>query len=164
MIVSRNISKLRSAVLLLLICPLFLLAGCKSTLVVNNASASNIISAFKDYAGVHGYTITYQNDQTGSYRLNMGSVYVPNVSETVKTKTVVGKPMKDSRQPMTAYEETTWKTVSTPGHYVDATAMVSITQQAADVLVVLEGNDVVGTALDDVDDYIKGLGYVVENK
>jgi hypothetical protein len=144
---------------------LFLLTGCKSTILVHNANIEKLAPVFKDYVGVHGYKITYQNDQTGSYRLDMGKVYVDNVSETVKTKTVIAHPpSKNSNQPMTAYEETNWKTVSTPGHYVDATAMVSVTQQGPDVLVVLETNEVAGTALNDFIDYLKGLGYSVENK
>ncbi|MBU0686228.1 MAG: hypothetical protein KKB81_00045 [Candidatus Margulisbacteria bacterium] len=148
----------------MLIFTLFLLVGCKSSYLVRNASVSNIISSFKDYAGVHGYQITYQNDATGSYRLNMGNVYVPEVSRTVKTTTVIATPAKDSYQPMTAYEETTWLTVSNPGHYVVATAMVSITQQGDNVLIVLDGNDVAGVQLNDVYDYFEGLGYVIEKK
>ena len=156
--------KSRSAVLVMLVASLFFLAGCKSSFLILNTSTNKVVASFKDYVGIHGYTFTYQNDQTGSYRLNMGSVYVPEVRETTKTKTLVGTPIKDRHQPLTGYEETTWKTVSTPGHYVDATAMVSIAQQGEDVLLVLEGNDVAGSKLDDVYDYLEGLGYNVEKK
>lgn len=145
---------------------LLFLAGCQSTLVVRNVTTDKIIPLFEDYAGVHGYEITYRNDQTGSYRLSLGNVYVPTVSETVKQTSGPDWPPRRGPdwQPLTNYEETTWKTVSVPGHYVEATAMISITQQASDVMIVVDGNDAAGSSLDDLGGYLKGKGYTVENK
>jgi len=149
----------------LLIAAAFILTGCVSTLVVRDASVEEVISVFKDYAGTRGYQITYANDETGQYRLNLGSVYVQGVNETTKSKTVIVQPPAEgSNAPLTSYEDTTWRTVSTPGHYVDATATVSITQQDKDVQIVMDSNNVAGTALNDVREYIQGAGYAVESK
>lgn len=151
--------------LMLLIAAACLLTGCVSTLLVRNAKVADIIPVFKDYVGTHGYQVSYENAQTGQYRLDLGSVYVPEVSETTKNQmSVVSPPSKDQNTPMTSYEDTTWRTVSTPGHYVNATATVSITQQGTDVQIVVDSNNVVGTALDDIRDYIQGAGYTVDNK
>lgn len=151
--------------MILLIAALFLLTGCVSTLLVRNATVAEVTPLFKDYAGTHGYQISYENAQTGQYRLDLGSVYVPEVSETTKSKMVVVQPpSKDSNTPLTSYEDTTWRTVSTPGHYAEATAMVSITQQDKDVQIVIDTNSVAGTSLNDVRDYIQGAGYNVDSK
>ena len=149
----------------LLMAAAFILSGCVSTLVVRQATVAKIIPVFKDYVGTRGYQLTYENAATGQYRVNMGSVYVQGVSETTKSKTVIVQPpAEDSNLPLTSYEDTTWRTVSTPGHYVDATATVSITQQGDDVQIVLDTNDVAGTSLNDIRDYIQGIGYNVDSK
>ncbi|HVN67876.1 MAG TPA: hypothetical protein VMT55_05840, partial [Candidatus Sulfotelmatobacter sp.] len=86
-------------------------------------------------------------------------------SETTKNQTVVVQPPpKDSNLPTTSYEDTTWRTVSNPGHYVDATAVVSLTQQDKDVQIVIDSNSEAGTSLNDVRDYIQGAGYTVDSK
>lgn len=151
--------------LALLMAAAFILSGCVSTLVVRQATVAKIIPIFKDYVGTRGYQLTYENAETGQYRVNMGSVYVQGVSETTKSKTViVSPPADDSSLPLTSYEDTTWRTVSTPGHYVDATATVGITQQGDDVQIVIDTNDVAGTSLNDIRDYIQGSGYTVDSK
>jgi hypothetical protein len=132
---------------------------------VRAATVEEIIPVFKDYAGTHGYQITYENVKTGQFRLDLGSVYVPEVSETTKNSmVVVSPPSRDTNTPMTSYEDTTWRTVNTPGHYVDATATVSLTPQGKDVQIVIDSNNAVGTALNDIRDYIQGAGYNVESK
>jgi hypothetical protein len=151
-------------ILILLALALFV-SGCKTTFVVRGATAKQIIPIFKDYVGFHGYTMRYQNDLTGSYNVDMGVVYVPYTSETEKTKTVITVPREEnSHQPMTAYEQTTWNTVSNPAHYVEATAVVNIIQQGSDVLVNIDTNDAGGASLDDLRDYLQTLGYKVENQ
>jgi hypothetical protein len=151
--------------LALLLAAALLLSGCKSTLVVRNTAAEDVIAVFKDYAGTHGYQITYANDETGSYRLGLGNVYVPERSETTKSKFVVVQPPAESgSQPLTSYEDTTWRTVSTPGHYVEANAMVSIVDQGNDTVITVDTNNVGGASLDDLRNYLKEAGYVVENK
>lgn len=152
-------------IMMLLIGAAFFLTGCVSTLLVRNAKVGEIVTVFKDYVGTHGYQITYENAQTGQYRLDLGSVYVPEVSETTKNSTVVVQPpQKDSNIPLTSYEDTTWRTVSTPGHYADANASIGITQQGSDVKIVVDTNSVAGESLNDVRDYIQGAGYTVDSK
>ena len=141
------------------------LAGCQTTLVVHNANVNKIIQVFKDYSGMHGYAITFQNDQTGSYHLNMGSVFLPSTSSTQKSKsTIQNNPPVGSDQPMTAYEQTSWNTVANPAHYEDATAAVSIIQKDTDVQILIDTNDAGGSSLNDIKDYLQSLGYSVDNR
>jgi hypothetical protein len=156
----------RVYLILILLPLLFIVAGCKATMLVHNASVKDIIPIFKDYAGVHGYVIRYSNDKTGSYNLDMGSVYKEGISSTVKSQsTIVQMPPAGSSQPMTAYEQTTWNTVNNPAHYAQATAAVNIIQQNNDVLIIIQTNDVGGgPSLNDLSDYLKALGYQVDSK
>ena len=142
-----------------------LLSGCQTTLLVHNAFVKQIIPAFKDYAGMHGYAITFQNDQTGSYHLSMGTVFMPYTSSTQKSQSTIQlNPAAGSNQPMTAYEQTSWNTVANPSHYVEATAAVSIIQQGSDVQILVNTNDAGGSSLNDVKDYLQSLGYSIDNK
>jgi len=151
-------------ILVVLVLALFV-SGCKTTFVIRGATVSQVIPIFKDYVGFHGYAMRYQNDLTGSYNVDMGVVYVPYTSETEKTRTVMNIPSNaNSYQPMTAYEQTTWNTVSNPAHYEDATAVVNILQQGSDVLVIIDTNDAGGSSMDDLRDYLQTLGYKVENQ
>jgi hypothetical protein len=141
------------------------LAGCQTTLVVHDANVKQIIQIFKDYAGMHGYAITFQNDQTGSYHLSMGTVFMPYTSSTQKSKsTISNNPPAGSNQPLTAYEQTSWNTVSNPSHYEEATAAVSIIQKDTDVQILIDTNDAGGSSLNDIKDYLQSLGYSVDNK
>ncbi len=151
--------------LLVLLALTLFVSGCKTTFVVRGATSKQIIPIFKDYVGAHGYTMRYQNDFTGSYNVDMGVVYVPAVSETEKTKTVMSAPRgENSYQPMTAYEQTTWNTVSNPAHFEEATAVVNFIQQGSDVMVNIDTNDAGGGSLDDLRDYLQTLGYKVDNQ
>ena len=151
-------------ILTALLVSMLFLTGCKSTLLVQDATVKDTITILEDYAGTHGYKITYRNDELGSFRLSLGNVYMPERSETTKTKEITKQPPIDKNLPYTAYEETTWQTVSVPGHYVEASAMVNITQQDKDVIVVIDTGNSAGVSFDDIVDYIKGFGYAVENK
>ncbi|MFA6548930.1 MAG: hypothetical protein WCT39_03255 [Candidatus Margulisiibacteriota bacterium] len=151
-------------ILTVLLASMFFLAGCKSTLLVHDATVKDTITILEDYAGTHGYKITYRNDELGSFRLSLGNVYIPERSETTKTKEITKQPPLDKNLPYTAYEETSWQTVSVPGHYVEATAMVTINQRDEDVIVVIDTSDAAGTSFSDIVEYIKGFGYVVDNK
>jgi hypothetical protein len=141
-----------------------LLSGCKTVLLVHDATVDKMSPVFKDYAGSHGYAITYANDKTGSYHLDMGAVFIPESSSSVQSTSRVATGARRPDQPMTSYEETTWNTVSNPAHYVEAMASISIIQQDKDVLVTLDGNDAAGNSLNDFSDYVQSLGYTVENK
>ena len=152
----------------LLLVSLLFLAGCDNTILIRNANIDQVVPIFKDYVGIHGYQITYQNAQTGSYRLSLGTVYVPNASQTTKTKeSSTQLPAKDQPQTMTSYEETTWQTVSVPGHYVEATAMVRIVQDASDVRITIQGDSYSGmlsSSLSDIREYIQEFGYTVDQQ
>ena len=155
------------AVKIKLVCVLFIcaffLSGCKTTLLVHNTTVKQITPIFKDFAGTHGYLLTYQNEQTGSYRLDMGSVFLPYTSQTIKSQSTV-QYQSASNQPMSAYEQTTWNTVANPAHYVQASAAVTIIQQGSDVLIILDGNDAASTSLSDARDFIQSFGYTVDSK
>ncbi len=132
---------------------------------MHDTSVEEITPILKDYVGTHGYLITYENKETGSFRISLGSVYVPGTAETTKTKyVVVNPPAEGTTQPMTAYEDTTWRTVSKPGHYVEATAMIRLTQKDNDVVMEIDTNDAAGISLNDMRDYIQGVGYAVDSK
>lgn len=151
-------------ILATLIISIFFLTGCKSTLMVHNATVKDVVTILEDYVGTHGYQISYRNDALGSYRLSLGNVYVPENSQTTQTKEITHQRPMDKNQTYTAYEETTWQTVSVPGHYVEATAVVTITQQGSDIIITIDPNDAASSSLGDAGDYIKGFGYAVDNK
>ena len=147
---------------MLLLCAFFL-AGCQTTLTVRNASVKDIIPAFKDYVGMHGFALTFQNDKTGSYHVDMGDVYMSGITSATKSKsTVQYNPPAGSGQAMTAYEQTSWNSVNDPARYARATAAVSIAQKDSDVVIFIDTNDAGGTSLNDIKDYIKSLGYNVD--
>ncbi|MFH1541726.1 MAG: hypothetical protein ABIE84_01380 [bacterium] len=150
--------------LVALLLPL-LLTGCKTTFAIQNTTVSEVIIVLEDYVGTHGYKITYRDDELGSFRISMGNFFIPETSETTKVKEITTQlPQEDSNQPLTSYEETTWKTVRKPSRYVEASARISLTQQDENVLFVVETNDAAGSSLDDLTDYFKEIGYVVQKK
>jgi hypothetical protein len=150
------------ALALLIVCA-FLLAGCQTSILVHNATTKQLIPVFKDYVGSHGYSITYANDQTGSYHLDMGAVFISGISAgSSSTSTYVSGGGRGSHQPMTAYEESSWNSSSNPAHYEEATAAVNIIQQGKDVLINIDTNSAGGTSLDDIKDYLRSLGYSVD--
>lgn len=151
------------SILLSLLVSAVLLCGCQTTLTVHDATSQNVISAFRDYVGMHGYSLTYQNDKTGSYNVNMGSVFITGTSSATKSKSTSSYTAPaGSGQAMTAYEQTSWNTVNDPARYAQASAAVSITQKGSDVAVFIDTNDAGGTSLNDIKDYIQSLGYKVD--
>lgn len=154
-----------SIILMILLASVFLLSGCRATLLVHNAKVNQVIPILEDYAGTHGYQMTYRNDEAGSYRLSLGSVFVPEVSETTKSRSVIVQPPPEgSNLPMTSYEDSTMRTVTSPGHYVEAYAMISIVQQGGDAQIIIDANDAAGVSLDDFKDYLKSFGFNAESK
>jgi uncharacterized protein YceK len=140
-----------------------LLSGCQSTITIHNAKQSAIIPIFKDYVGMQGYALRYQNDKTGTYNVDMGQVFVPGTSTATKNTSVMMAPMSTvAGQPMTAYEQTTWNSVNNPAHYADAYAAVSILQKDSDVIINIDTNNTGGASLDDIKNYLKSYGYQVE--
>ena len=155
-------SKLKIA-MVLLAC-VFLLTGCKTTLLVHQTTVQKLIPIVKDYAGSHGYRINYENDQTGAFGIDMGAVYVPYSSSTTKSSSYIQTQSPGNNQPLTAYEQTTWNTVGNSEHFEEAAASINMLQQGEDVLMTLDGNDAAGSSLNDFYDYLKSLGYQVESK
>ena len=153
----------KSAFLLLLLTAVLLVSGCNTTIVVHNAAVKDIIPIFKDYAGSHGYGITYANDQTGSYHLDLGAVYLSGIDTGSRTRTTFTSG-GTGNQPMTAYEQTSWNAISDPARYEEATASVNFVQQDKDVMIIIETNSAGGPSLDDIKDYLQSLGYSVDTK
>jgi len=159
----RQMKRSKLILVLMMLAAVFILSGCKTTLLVHNATVKQVTPIFKDYIGMQGYMITYQNDQTGSYHVDMGSVFVAGTSSGSSTRSIIAvQPSKN--QPLTAYEESSWTSTNIPEHYTQATASISIIQQGSDVLLSIDTNDAGGASLNDIVDYIRSLGYTVENK
>lgn len=140
------------------------LTGCRTTLVVRNATIKDVEPILKDYAGIRGYAISYQNEQTNSYRLDLGNVYIPYSSETVKTTVTLPT---ENIQPLTSYEQKTWRTVAAEGRNIQAAVMIRLIQQNDNVFIHINSDDEVGPARYQVgylSDYIRDFGYTVEQK
>ena len=155
--------KSKLSLILMLFASAIFLSGCQATYTVRNAYVKDIITAFKDYVGMQGYTLRYQNDKTGSYNVDMGIVYVSGTSSAQGSRSVIEQPANTtSGQPMTRYEQTSWNTVNNPARYASATAAVSITQRGEDVVIFINTNDAGGMSLNDIKEYIQSLGYKVD--
>lgn len=150
--------------LVLLFCFLtLLLTGCETTMMVRDIKMDEMIPLFKDYAGMNGYEITYENNNTKSYRLSLGTFFVPHMSQSVETSR--GAAQIDKEVPnltnVTSYGQTIVQTINQPAHYVEATATVRLLPQGNDVLIYIE-TDGAAVSLDDFQKYIKQTGYNVE--
>ena len=151
---------------LILLVSIMLLSGCSSSMLVHNANLNQIETLFKDYVGLNGYQLTYQNDQTKSYRLLLGTVYVPHSTQTKQT--FQGNRQLDSEVKnltnLVSYEQTVVETVNRPAHIVEATAKVRMAQQDNNVLIYLETDGPLGTSVDDLKDFIQQNGLQVESR
>lgn len=150
--------------LTLLFCFLtLLLTGCETTLKVNNIGIDQMTPLFKDYAGLNGYQITYENNQTRSYRLSLGTFFVPHVSQSVETSHGAAQIDKEvpNQTNVISYGQTIVQTINQPAHYVEAVATVRMMPQGQDVLIYIETGGA-AVSLDDFQKYIKQTGYTVE--
>jgi hypothetical protein len=155
--------KTRALITAILLLSAIFISGCQTTITVHDAKKADIIPIFKDYVGMHGYVLRYQNEKTGTFNVDMGQVYVQGTSTATKNKSVIMQPSDSSTgQPMTAYEQSTWTTVNNPAHYEDAFAAVSISQKDTDVMVFIDTNGAGGASLDDIRNYFKSYGYLVD--
>jgi hypothetical protein len=151
---------------LILLVSVMLLSGCSSTLFVYNADLGKVESLFKDYVGLNGYQLTYQNDQTKSYRLLLGTVYIPHSTQTKQTfqgNRQLDHEVKNLTN-LVAYEQTVVETVNRPAHIVEATAKVRMVQQNDTVVIHLETDGPLGTSVDDLKDFIQQNGLQVESR
>ena len=152
--------KKKLLILLLIVISAIFLTGCETKITVRNAERSDVITMFKDYVGMHGFKLKYQNDKTGTYNVDMGIVFISGSKSTTINKSVVEQPA-NANQPMTRFEQTTWDSVNNPARYVNAPAAVSINKRMNDVIIIINTNTS-GASLNDLKDYIKSLGYQVD--
>jgi uncharacterized protein YcfL len=155
---------MRAKLAILVVIMLVLLTGCKSTLQVYNVKSDQVVSILKDYVGIHGYQISYQNSETGSFRVELGSVFISSTSQTVETRQAVrDNPKKtDTDEPLTSYEQTTLQTVNTPGHYVQLALLIRVVQSDDNVMITIEDNgysNYIGNIASDFSNYLQSFGY-----
>lgn len=126
----------KSFLLNLLIIVLFL-TGCNNQIAVRNAQKGQVIPILKEYAALHGYQITYANDQTGSYRIELGPVQIPGKLKTIATKSQYATQNINQGQyyPLTAYEEETWETYAARAEEIMLAVIVRIKQKKDDVVI-----------------------------
>jgi hypothetical protein len=160
---TKVLSNMRKLMVLAFCVMTVFMAGCETTLKVNNIGIDQMTPLFKDYAGLNGYQITYENSQTKSYRLSLGTFFVPHVSQSVETSR--GAAQIDQEIPnqtnVTSYGQTIVQTINQPAHYVEAVATVRMMPQGEDVLIYIETGGA-AVSLDDFQKYIKQTGYHVE--
>ena len=150
--------------LTLLFCFLvLLLTVCETTLKVNNIGIDQMTPLFKDYAGINGYQITYENKETKSYRLSLGTYFVPHISQSVETSRGAAQIDKDvpNQTNVTSYGQTIVQTINQPAHYVEAVATVRMMPQGKDVLIYIE-TDGAAVSMDNFQKFLKQTGYQVE--
>ncbi|MDR2431329.1 MAG: hypothetical protein LBD99_03640 [Candidatus Margulisbacteria bacterium] len=142
-----------------------MLTGCNNRLVVKNAEAKEVIAHFKEFAALYGYRITYANDQTGAYRVELGQVYVPYQSETTRQRATIATSNLYSTPPLTSYEESTWRTIEARDRYVLVAVMVRIVQRGTDVLLQVDNTESTGPTTSQgtlLRKYFRELGYTAE--
>lgn len=144
---------------------LFLLTGCNNRLVIKNAETQQIIPQFKEFVALYGYKMAYANDQTGSYRVELGQVYVPYQSETTRQRATIATENLYNNPPLTSYEESTWRTIESRDRYVLVAVMTRITQRNNDVVIQIENTEAAGPMTSQgtiLRKYFRDLGYQAE--
>ena len=148
--------------ILLLFVLLFLLTGCNNSLVIKNAEVKRVIPQFKEFTSLYGYRIVYGNDETGSYRVELGQVYVPHQSETVRQRATIATQNLFHNPPLTSYEESTWRTIESRDRYVLVAIMARIVQRGNDVVIQIESTENVSPTRSQINlvrKYFRDLGY-----
>jgi len=144
---------------------LFLLTGCNNRLVIKNAEVKTIIPQFKEFTALYGYKMTYANDQTGAYRVELGQVYVPYQSETTRQRATIATQNLYTNPPLTSYEESTWRTIEARDRYVLVAVMARISQRNDDVVIQIENTEATGPMSSQgtlLRKYFRDLGYQAE--
>jgi hypothetical protein len=152
--------KLSLAIILTLV--LFLLTGCANRLVIKNADIKEVIPQFKEFVALHGYNLTYANDQTGAYRVELGQVYIPYQSETTRQSASFATENIHTYPQANTYEESTWRTVQARDRYVLVAVMVRITASGSDVVLQMDSTESVGPSVSQVNllrKFFRELGY-----
>ena len=144
---------------------LFLLTGCNNRLVIKSAERQTIIPQFKEFVALYGYKMVYANDQTGSYRVELGQVYVPYQSETISQRAKIATQNLYTNPQLTSYEESTWRTIESRDQYVLVAIMARIIQRNNDVVIQVDSTENVGPLVSQAKllrKYFRDLGYQAE--
>lgn len=141
-----------------------LLSGCQTTYLVHDSSAKQIAAIIKDYGGAHGYSFTYENETTWTYGLDLGSVYIPYTSTTVKSSSYTQVQASTGQPVNYGYEDTSWNTITSGPRNVEALATIRLIQQDKDVLILIDTNDAGGYTLNDIRGYVQAYGFTVDEK
>jgi hypothetical protein len=159
-----NVGK-RLRLLGLLTAVILLLTGCNGKLTIKNADIEKVIPQFKEFVALYGYNLVYANDQTGAYRVEMGQVYIPAQTETVRQRANIATENLYTQPALNSYEESRWKTVSATDRYVLVAVMVRIIQKDGDVILQMDSTESVGPTSSQVNllrKYFRDLGYQAE--
>jgi hypothetical protein len=145
----------------LLLC-LVLLTGCNNRLVIKNAEVETIIPKFREFVSLYGYKLAYANDATGAYRVELGQVYVPFQSETVRQRATIATENMFNNPPLTSYEESTWRTIESRDRYVMVAIWARITQRDNNVVIQVESTENVNPTRSQINlirKFFRDLGY-----
>lgn len=155
-------SRLGLFLILIFFISLFFL-GCayNVSIVVRDAKKNDIATLLKDFAGINGYNITYANDETGVYRVVLGTKAIGGTekSETFSTyDTFKGKDGK------TMLGQSTTVTRYNPPEQLIAALAVTINQNGNDVILTAQsaGNLDTGRAFDVFIQSLQNKGYKVD--
>lgn len=120
-----------------LILSVLLMTACNNKMIVYNSNSDKVIAILKEYAGLHGYNITYANERTGSYRIELGTIQLPTEVKTTTTKSQYSTANINQVQhyPLTAYEEKTWQSYYTQTEKIMLAIIVRIQQQDRNVVI-----------------------------
>jgi len=128
---------------------------------VKNAQKNDIVVMLKDFVGINGYTLSYSNDETGVYRVVLGSRTTKQIetSETFSAYNTFGE--KDNKT--TLGQTTTVNTTNPPLQLVAALA-IRIVQDGPDVIISAQsaGDLDTGRGFDVFIDSLKNSGYQIE--
>ncbi len=152
---------------LILLLSIWLLTGCNNQLAVRHTELAKLIPVFKEYVNLYGYSLQYQNDQTGAYRLYLGEVYVPERLTSTAQETETYSSGNYTNEIMTRYENKVLDTIHQDSRYVKLYAMVRLVQSGSDVLIYIdsEGSGYFQPITSPgriLQRYLQSLGYTVE--
>lgn len=140
-----------------------ILSGCRydSYLVVKDAEKRDIAVLLRDYVGINGYSMTYANDETGTYRIVLGHSTTRGV-DTSETFTVYNK--IGAADTKTLIGQSTTVNTSNPTRQLTAALAVMMTQQGPDVYLSAQsaGDLDVGRSFEVFIESLRNRGYALE--
>jgi len=131
---------MKQIIKIILLAGILLITGCNNQIAVRSAQKSQVIPILKEYASLHGYRITYANDQTGAYRIELGPVQLPGELKTVSTRSQYATQNINQGQyyPLTSYEEKTWETYAAQAQEIMLAVIVRVRQNNNDVIITVD--------------------------